>query len=125
MNNNLKMGGKMDFKRAFFNKEDENIFLKNTGPGPEVGSANKAALNRKGNVLFNSGDIESARRIYLTTGYSDGMIRVGDHYRSQGRMMDALRMYWIAPDKNKAEAIIMKLSVIIQNLLTDKEQKNE
>ena len=115
----------MDFKRAFLNKEDENVFLKNTSPGPKVGSADKAALNRKGNILFNSGDIESARRIYLTTGYSDGLTRVGDSYRSQGRMMDALRMYWIAPDKSKAEAIIMKLSVIIQNLIHDKEQKNE
>ena len=112
----------MDFEKTFKNKEGENIFLKNTGPGPEVGSADKAALNRKGNVFFNSGDVESARRIYMTTGYSDGLTRVGDYYRSQGRMMDALRMYWIAPDKNKAEAVIMKLSVIIQNLLNDKEQ---
>ena len=115
----------MDYKRAFKNKEGESIFLKTTVPGPVVGSADKAALNRKGNILFNSGNIENARRIYLTTGYSDGLIRVGDHYRSQGRLMDALRMYWVAPDKNKAESIIMQLSVIIQDLLHDKEQDNE
>ena len=115
----------MDFKRVFENKEGESIFLKTTVPGPTVGSADKAALNRKGNVFFNSGDIESARRIYLTTGYSDGLIRVGDYYRSQGRMMDALRMYWIAPDRNKAESIILQLSVIIQNLLNDEEQNDE
>ena len=39
--------------------------------------------------------------------------------------MDALRMYWIAPDKNKAESIIMQLTVIIQDLIHDKEQNNE
>ena len=115
----------MDFKKAFENKEEENGFLKITYHGPALGSAEKAALNRKGNIFFNSGEIEKARRIYLTTGYSDGLIRVGDHYRSQGRMMDALRMYWIAPDRNKSEAIITQLSVVIQYLLHDKEQNNE
>jgi len=121
MNNNQKVDEKMDYKRAFDNKEGEGVFLKSTVPGPALDSADKVALNRKGNKLFNSGDIESARRIYLTTGYSDGLIRVGDYYRSQGRIMDALRMYWIAPDKNKAESIITQLSVIIQSLLNDKE----
>jgi hypothetical protein len=119
------MDGIMDFKRAFKGKEGENIFLKTTVGGPALGSADKAALNRKGNVFFNSGDIESARRVFMTTGYSDGLIRVGDHYRSKGRAFDALRMYWIAPDKKKAESIIMQLSIIIQNLLHDEELNNE
>jgi hypothetical protein len=113
------MDEKMDYKRAFRNMEGESIFLKNTAPGPVLESADKAALNRKGNKLFNSGDIESARRIYLTTGYSDGLIRVGDRYKAQGRIMDALRMYWIAPDKNKADLIIMQLSEVVRNFLNN------
>jgi hypothetical protein len=28
-------------------------------------------------------------------------------------------MYWIAPDRNKAELLIAKLSAIIQNMLQD------
>ena len=115
----------MDFKRAFKGKEEENIFLKNTVGSPLLESADKAVLNRKGNIFFNSGDIENARRIFITTGYSDGLIRVGNHYKSQGRIMDALRMYWLAPDKNKTEAIIMQLAVVIQDLIHDKEQNNE
>ena len=117
----------MDYKKVFENKEEDNTFLKSTARGPALDSADKVVLNRKGNKLFNSGDIEGARRIYVTTGYSDGLIRVGDYYKSKGRIMDALRMYWTAPDKNKAEAIITQLSVIIQNLLNDneKEQNNE
>ena len=115
----------MDFKSAFKNKEGESIFLKTTVSDLPLESADKAVLNRKGNVLFNSGDIESARRIYITTGYSDGLIRVGNHYKSQGRILDALRMYWIAPDKNKAESIIIQLATIIQDLVHDKEQNNE
>ncbi|MDR0312575.1 MAG: hypothetical protein LBI14_03165 [Treponema sp.] len=114
----------MDYKRAFEGKEEENIFIKTT-TASGMGSTDKAALNRKGNILFNSGDIESARRIYLTTGYSDGLIRVGDQYKAQGRIMDALRMYWIAPDRNKAEPIIMQLSTILQKLIHEKDGENE
>jgi hypothetical protein len=118
------VGGNMDYKRAFEGLEGENIFIKTT-TGPAVGSADKAALNRKGNILFNSGDIEGARRIYLTTGYSDGLIRVGDQYKAQGRIMDALRMYCIAPYRNKAEPIIMQLSLILQKIIHEKDGENE
>ena len=108
----------MDYKKIFEKHNDENIFIKTTAKFP-IDSSQKAALNRKGNNFFNSGDIESARRIFLTTGYSDGLTRVGDYYNSNGRPLDALRMYWVAPDKKKAEPIIMKLSAIIQDLLTN------
>ncbi|MCL2479203.1 MAG: hypothetical protein FWF22_06860 [Treponema sp.] len=112
----------MDFKRAFQNKEKESIFYKTTA-GPAVGSADKAVLNRKGNLFFNNGDIESARRIFLTTGYSDGIVRVGDYYKTNGRIMDALQMYWIAPDRVKAEKIIINLSTVIKSLISG-DQKN-
>ena len=108
----------MDYKHIFKKNENENIFIKTT-VGPPIGSGEKAILNRKGNSLFNTGDIESARRIYLTTGYSDGLIRVGDHYRSGGRHLDALRMYWLAPDRKKAEPIIIRLSGLISGLINE------
>ncbi|GHU67666.1 hypothetical protein FACS189447_10030 [Spirochaetia bacterium] len=108
----------MDYKKIFENKEEQNIFIKTTVK-PPIDGVSKAALNRKGNVLFNSGDIEGARRIYLTTGYSDGLARIGDFYKSKGRLLDALRMYWIAPDHSKAEPIIMQLSALIQSMLKE------
>ena len=108
----------MDIKSIFKNVEGQNSFIKTTAK-TEINGTQKAALNRKGNILYNSGDIEGARRIFLTTGYSDGLIRIGDFYNSKGRSLDALRMYWIAPDHNKAEPIIMQLSAVIQNLLHD------
>ncbi|MDR2160457.1 MAG: hypothetical protein LBP23_10370 [Treponema sp.] len=79
--------------------------------------AGKAALNRKGNNLFNSGDIEGARRIFITTGYSDGLSRIGDYYRAAGRSLEALKMYWMAPDRAKSEPLIEHLSIIVKNLL--------
>ena len=106
----------MDYKRIFEKVEGQNTFVK-TIQKPAINSAHKAALNRKGNILFNSGDIEGARRIFLTTGYSDGLVRIGDYYKSKGKVLDALRMYWIAPDRTKAESIIVQLSTVIQNMI--------
>jgi hypothetical protein len=93
-------------------------FIKTNKPAP-LDSAQKVTLNRRGNELFNAGDVEGARRIFQTTGYSDGLVRVGDHYRAQGRKLDALKMYWIAPDRRKAAVLIEQLSSIIQDLLKE------
>ena len=110
-----------NYKEIFKRFEIENGFVKETAPAI-VDTSRKAALNRKGNVLYNSGDIETARRIFLTTGYTDGLVRIGDYYRSKSRMIDALRMYWIAPDKKKSEPIIERISDIVHQLLTEDER---
>ncbi len=107
---------------SLFDRFEDQGFIK-TGQRPAIGSAQKAALNRKGNELLNAGDVEGARRIFLTTGYSDGIARVGDRYLQDGRSLEALRMYWTAPDKVKAEAIIVRLSAVIQKLVHEEEEK--
>ena len=107
----------MDYKKVFDKFEEENVFIKTTVQ-PSMDSAQKAALNRKGNVLYNSGDIEGARRIFITTGYSDGLSRIGDYYKSKNRLVEALHMYWIAPDRVKAEPLIMQLAATIQSLVS-------
>jgi tetratricopeptide (TPR) repeat protein len=106
----------MDYKKIFERFEDQNAFIKITKK-PVIDGAQKSALNRKGNVLYNSGDIEGAKRIFLTTGYSDGLSRIGDAYKAQNRYLDALNMYRIAPNQKKFESLIMNLSVIIKNLI--------
>lgn len=40
----------------------------------------RTALIRKGNEAFNDGDIDRAARIFKSTEYKDGLIRVGDYY---------------------------------------------
>ncbi|MCL2193019.1 MAG: hypothetical protein FWB78_06465 [Treponema sp.] len=115
----------MDFKKLFGKFEASNAFVKTTVP-PSITSAQKVALNRKGNTLFNSGDIEAARRIFETTGYSDGLSRVGDYYKSQNRFIDALRMYWIAPDRTKCEPMFMQIADLMRNIIREEEvPKNE
>lgn len=108
----------MDYKKVFERFESPGGFIKTTVHSAVDGST-KAALNRKGNVLFNAGDAEGARRIFLTTGYSDGISRVGDYYKSQGRLLDALKMYWIAPDRTKAEPLIQQVSEIIRHFINE------
>lgn len=113
----------MDYKNFFNRFEDQAVFVKTVKPLSMDGTQ-KAALNRKGNTLYNAGDVEGARRIFLTTGYSDGLTRVGDYYKKQGRPLDALQMYWIAPDKSKAAALIENLSIIIKNLIHEEEDQS-
>ena len=107
----------MDYEKTFEKFKDQNVFIKETSASVE--GSQKAALNRKGNQLFNDGNIEAARRIFMTTGYSDGLSRVGDHYKSKYRPLEALRMYWIAPDKKKSEPLIEQLAYIMQSMLNE------
>jgi hypothetical protein len=109
-----------DFKKVFDKLENESVFIKTTVK-PSMASDQKAALNRKGNMLYNSGDIEEARRIFMTTGYSDGLSRIGDYYKSKNRLMEALYMYWVAPDKTKSEPIIAQAAAMVQALIHEEE----
>jgi hypothetical protein len=113
----------MNYKKVF-ERFDNPGFIKTTAGHPIAGNQ-KAALNRKGNMLFNSGDVEGARRIFLTTGYSDGLSRMGDYYKSRGKPLEALKMYWIAPDRTKADPLIIQLSEIIRQLICKEEQTDE
>ena len=108
-------------KNILENFDDKNAFIRVTAPTPVDGSQ-KAALNRKGNQFFNEGKIEDARRIFMTTGYSDGLSRIGDYYKSKGRNLEALKMYWIAPDKGKSQPLIEQLAHMIQDLISDSPQ---
>ncbi|MDR0323835.1 MAG: hypothetical protein LBI12_05240 [Treponema sp.] len=112
----------MDRKKIFEKHDKQNSFIRVTSPKPVEGSQ-KAALNRKGNQLFNDGDIEAAMRVFLTTGYSDGLSRVGDHYKSKNRPLEALRMYWLAPDRKKSESLIEQAAFVLQNLIHENEQE--
>lgn len=112
----------MDFKDVLLEKEIPDGFIKVTDkPLANLSSEQKAVLNRKGNVLFNEGKIEDARRIFLTTGYSDGLIRVADTYAKKKRGLDALKLYVLAHEQAKAEPLYEKIASTIGELLKDGE----
>ena len=87
-----------------------------------LSSEQKVVLNRRGNQLFNEGFINEAQRIFITTGYSDGLTRVGDHYAAKNNMLEALRMYCLAKNKRKSDPIIDSLVRLIR-MLADTETK--
>jgi hypothetical protein len=91
-------------------------------PTPGVEPDRKVKLNRKGNELFNNGDVEAARRIFQTTGYSDGLIRVGEKYMADRRPIDALKMYRLARDEKRSERLIGNAAIAIQLLLQEEEE---
>lgn len=89
---------------------------------PGLSPQQKSVLIRKGNELFNGGNVLEAKRIFLTVGYSDGLIRVGDYHMRKNEPLEAFRMYWLAPDRTKTEPMIEKMAQIVQAwLYTDDE----
>lgn len=88
-------------------------------PAAEVTSEQKVQLIRKGNELFSKGDFDSAKKIFVATRYSDGMIRLGDRYAQQKDYLSALQMYKMAPAPDRAEAMIQKLSAVLKNWLKE------
>lgn len=113
------MGSIFDsLKEQIQNKQDAVGFIKVTdSPLGNISSEQKAHLNRRGNVLFNEGDMEGARKIFTATGYSDGLTRVGDYYKSQDRHLDALKQYMLAHNKNKTEEMYETMAKVIQQLI--------
>ncbi len=82
-------------------------------------SEQKVILNRKGNVLFNQGNIEAARRIFITTGYSDGLTRVADSYAEKKQELKALKLYLLAHNERKTEPIYDKIAKTISMIIND------
>ena len=114
---------KDDLKKVF-DANKVNGFIKVTeNPTKTLTSEEKAILNRKGNALFNSGDINTARRIFLATGYSDGLSRVGDDFYKKGDPLTALKYYLLAHNKNKAEMLIQKTANLISALIENAEEE--
>jgi len=96
-------------------------FLKITAAKPAAPSSladgERVALIRKGNELFNLKKYELARKIFMTTGYSDGLIRLGDLYLKESKPLEAFRMYLLAPDRKKVEAMLEKSVGVLRHWL--------
>lgn len=108
----------MDIHDIFKGKSEAGFFLGGGNKAPTLTKEQRIALIRKGNELFNKGDVATAGRIYITSGYGDGLIRMGDYYYKKRRPMEAFRMYWLAKDKTRSEKLIEKMAAVIQAWLS-------
>ena len=107
-----------NLKNQIDSKPEELKFIKTSDlPLEGLSDQQKVALNRRANALLNEGKIEMAKRIFITTGYSDGLTRIGDNYNKENKYLDALKMYLLAHNKRKSEPIIEKISQTVSVLL--------
>lgn len=92
-------------------------FIRLTREKTAVPEDKRIALIRKGNEFFNRGQVDLAKKIFLTTDYSDGLVRLGDRLMEEKKPLEAFRMYWIAGHKRKRDAFVEKMSLIIKQWL--------
>ena len=115
----------MKKKEELLKKVPESGFLKVTGSESAVLTKDKRALLiRKGNELFNQEEInqeqiELAKKIFLTTGYTDGLIRLGDYYLSKNQALEAFRMYWLAPYPKRVNWMLERMVWIMRDWLKE------
>ena len=111
-----------NLKNQIDSKPEELKFIKTSElPLEGLSDQQKVALNRKANALFNEGKTQMAERIYITTGYSDGLSRTGDKYAEKKQFIDALKLYTLAHNKRKSEPIIEKIADMVSLLLKNEE----
>lgn len=110
----------LNLKENLAEKASPEGFIKLTDmPVSGLSSEQKVILNRKANIMFNNGNIEDARRIYITTGYSDGLTRVGDYYMNKNESLKALKAYYLAHNMRDSEPIYEDIAKIISTLLKE------
>lgn len=86
----------------------------------KVDSATRALLIRKGNDFFSSGKIKAAEKIFVTTDYKDGIVRLGDYYFNNGDIYNAAKMYFMSCNESKIKLFSEKCAKIIRIMLEEK-----
>ncbi|MFW6214446.1 MAG: hypothetical protein ACOC45_00740 [Alkalispirochaetaceae bacterium] len=95
-------------------------FLKVSG-APALDGSQRSALIRKGNELYNKGELHAAKRVFITTRYSDGLIRLGDHYQKQKQPLEAFRMYWLAGETRRKGEMVEQMAGVVRHWLEEKD----
>ena len=110
-----------NFRSAVSSHQSQQGFIKvSDSPLSALDFRQKALLNRKGNELFNCGKIEEASRIFIATGYSDGLTRVGDIFISKNKPLYALKFYILAKNQKKIQPLIEKAAKTLSALINNK-----
>lgn len=108
------------FVESLQQKKIADGFIKLTdNPVEGLSSEQKVILNRKANTMFNNGNVEDARRIFITTGYSDGLSRVGNYYMDKNQSLKALKAYYLAHNSRESEPIYEQLAKVISKLISE------
>ncbi len=77
-------------------------------------------LIRKGNELLNDGDIDKAEKIFVTTAYKDGLIRIGDYYYfDKKNVFKALNLYFEAKYEKRIRELTERMALVLKKWLKD------
>ena len=77
-------------------------------------------LIRKGNELLNNGDIEKAERIFITTAYKDGLIRIGDYYYfDKKNVFKALNLYLEAKYDKRIRELTERMALVLKKWMNE------
>lgn len=77
-------------------------------------------LIRKGNELLNNGDIEKAERIFVTTAYKDGLIRIGDYYYfDKKNVFKALNLYLEAKYEKRIRELTERMALVLKKWMNE------
>ena len=87
---------------------------------PNLSPEKKTNLIRSGNKAFNEGNIQLAARIFQTTLYKDGLIRVADYYYANKQPMLALSYYKLANHQTMLNKIDDTMIEVIRAWLNEK-----
>ena len=79
----------------------------------------RTALIRKGNEVFNQGDVALAEKIYRTTRYTAGLARIGDWYVRQNRPFEAFDAYRAARCRGKADLLVERMARVLSGWLKE------
>ena len=86
----------------------------------------RISLIRKGNELFNKGDITGASAIFVKTGYRDGLTRVADYYFFDKKLpLIALKFYRMVNRKDKVDEIFARMMFALGKLLKSDSKPQE
>jgi len=89
------------------------------GSQPNLTGEQKAQLVRRGNELFNERKYDLAERIFLTTAYTDGLIRLGDVFYKRHDYAHAMRLYTQAPDSQRVEKVAKRMALVVRQWLIE------
>ncbi len=81
-------------------------------------SKERVELIRRGNELFNNGEINKAAALFVKTGYRDGLTRIADHlFYDKRQPLYALKYYRMVNRQDKVQEIFERMAFALGKLL--------
>lgn len=85
----------------------------------------KVKLIRKANEMYNNNRLEEAGNIFITLNHADGILRLGDHYLSKNKPLEAYKMYQKAGSAKHMEILHKRFAQVVQTWLSSSASGSE